>query len=241
MKGLLPSQPFVSTSPFKVDRKGKGKAYQGPVELDVEAWQDGEDEDEWEVVRSEKSLMKRALQRYGSRDVSAQLFTALCRALGIPARLVVSLQSVPWQAGVGKPKSKPKPKTKGKGKDRASVDGEEDGEEDGDMEEVDIPSTGGYFPGDGQTLDGGSSSPAANGKGKGKEKAKPVIRLRKSKSKGQTLASSQPPSAFLSFYLFNESSTDFLHLLPQSLQIQRVPHPSSGPKSSLVQMHAGSP
>lgn len=227
-----------------MDRKGKGKAYQGPVELDVEAWQDGEDEEEWEVVRSEKSLMKRALQRYGSRDVSAQLFTALCRALGIPARLVVSLQSVPWQAGVGKPKTKPKPKTKdakGKGKERVSVDGQEDGEEGGDMEEVDIPSAGGYFPGDGQTLGGGSSSPAANGKGKGKEKTKPVIRLRKSKSKGQTLASSRPPSAFLSFYLFDEPSTDFLHLLPQSLRIQHVPHPSSGPKSSLVQMHVGSP
>lgn len=175
------------------------------MELDIEAWQDGEDEEEWEVVRSEKSLMKRALQRYGSRDVSAQLFTALCRALGIPARLVVSLQSMPWQAGVGKPKTKPKPKTKdakGKGKEkekeRASVDGEEDAEEDGGMEEVDIPSTGGYFPGDGQMLDTGSSSTAAKVKGKGKEKAKPVIRLRKSKSKGQTLASSRPPSAFLS-------------------------------------------
>lgn len=156
---------------------------------------------------------------------------------------MVSLQSVPWQAGVGKPKTKPKPKTndaKGKGKERASVDGEEDGEEDGDMEEVEIPSAGGYFPGDGQTLGGGSSSPAANGKGKGKEKAKPVIRLRKSKSKGQTLASSRPPSMF-SFYLLQESLSDFVPLLLQNLQIQHAPHPSSGPKSSLVQMLAGSP
>ncbi|KNZ73151.1 DNA repair protein rhp41 [Termitomyces sp. J132] len=60
--------------------------------------------EESERIRSPKSLMKHALMASGSRDVSAQLFTALCRALGIPARLVVSLQSVPWQTHVGKPK-----------------------------------------------------------------------------------------------------------------------------------------
>lgn len=146
-----------------------------------------------EVVRSVKSLMKHALQRYGSRDVSAQLFTALCRALGIPARLVVSLQSVPWQASIGKPKPKPKPKTNGKGKEKAIPKDEDEGD---DMEEVDIPSASGYLPGDGQPLNGNSSSPAT--KGKGKEKAKPVIKLRKSKSKGQTLVSSRPTSAYFS-------------------------------------------
>ncbi|EEB97161.1 hypothetical protein MPER_03571, partial [Moniliophthora perniciosa FA553] len=45
-------------------------------------------DEELEVIRTEKSLMKHALMAEGSRDVSAQLFTALCRALGIPARLV---------------------------------------------------------------------------------------------------------------------------------------------------------
>ena len=65
-----------------------------------------------EVIRSPKSLMKHALQRRGSRDVSSQLFTALCRALDIPARLVVSLQSVPWQAHVGKHKSRNRRKGK---------------------------------------------------------------------------------------------------------------------------------
>lgn len=48
-----------------------------------------------ELVKSSKSLMKHAVNRRGSKDVSAQLFTALCRSLGLPARLVVSIQSVP--------------------------------------------------------------------------------------------------------------------------------------------------
>lgn len=51
----------------------------------------------YEVIRSEKSLQKRALQMKGSRDMSAQLFTALCRALNVPARLVTSVQAVPYR------------------------------------------------------------------------------------------------------------------------------------------------
>ncbi|KAH9020525.1 hypothetical protein EDB83DRAFT_2432244 [Lactarius deliciosus] len=54
--------------------------------------------------------MKHALMCSGSRDVSSQLFTAHCRALGIPTRLVVSLRSVPWQTNVGRPKTPAKPK-----------------------------------------------------------------------------------------------------------------------------------
>ena len=84
--------------------------------LDEDLLQDIID-DEVETVRSSKSLMKHALMRSGSRDTSAQLFTALCRALGIPARLVVSVQSVPWQASVGRPKPKYERKPKGKGKE----------------------------------------------------------------------------------------------------------------------------
>ncbi|KAG6836082.1 hypothetical protein H0H93_011588 [Arthromyces matolae] len=81
----------------------------GPPPTDPDAVLDIEDvEDimgeEPERIRSEKSLMKHALMGSGSRDVSAQLFTALCRGLGIPARLVASIQSVPWQTHVGKPK-----------------------------------------------------------------------------------------------------------------------------------------
>ncbi|EIN13025.1 Rad4-domain-containing protein [Punctularia strigosozonata HHB-11173 SS5] len=160
--------------------KGKGKA---------RAQSSDEDEEEAELIRSAKSLMKHALMREGSRDVSAQLFTALCRALGIPARLVVSLQSVPWQAGVGKPK----PTTAKRKKKKTAATANE--EYDDDMEEVDIPAKTWdekqrdlAFPGDGGRLDGSSSSSA---KGKGKA-APPVIKLRKSKPKGNRLDSTPP-------------------------------------------------
>ncbi|THH01924.1 hypothetical protein EW026_g851 [Hermanssonia centrifuga] len=154
-----------------------------------------EGEDEEEVIRSEKSLMKHALMRRGSRDTSAQLFTALCRALGLPARLVVSLQSVPWQAGVGKPKPSAKKKGDKKGKAKATQD-EENEDDDMEMEEITVPSSPALsgkekateletFPGGGRRLDG-SNTPSAD-KGKGKQKAAPVITLRK--SRGQKLGS----------------------------------------------------
>lgn len=71
------------------DHKGKGKAVATNEEPEIlYSWSDR--------LRSVNSLMKCALLREGSADTSALLFTALCRALDIPARLVVSLQSVPW-------------------------------------------------------------------------------------------------------------------------------------------------
>ncbi|THH11143.1 hypothetical protein EW145_g849 [Phellinidium pouzarii] len=154
-------------------------------------------DDEGEVVKSSKSLMKHTLNRRGSRDVSAQLFTALCRALDIPARLVISIQSVPWQASVGKPKMSGRSFFK-KGEREPSLpssDMESDGhiEGDDDMEEVSIPSTTDIkgktklqFPGEGQSLSG-ASTPSR----KGKEKAlpKPVVKLRKSKAYGRKLGS----------------------------------------------------
>ncbi|EKM51642.1 uncharacterized protein PHACADRAFT_177064 [Phanerochaete carnosa HHB-10118-sp] len=161
----------------KADRKGKGRV------RDVD-----EEEDKGEVIRNEKSLMKHALMRKGSRDTSAQLFTALCRALGIPARLVVSLQSVPWQAKVGQPKPSPKKDKKKdtKGKQKAT----QDDDDEGDMEQVDIPTPGKAFLGNGQRLDG-SSTPA--GSDKGKQKAPPVINLRKSKGRKLGSAPIKPP------------------------------------------------
>ena len=145
-----------------------------------------------EVIRTEKSLMKHALMRCGSRDVSAQLFTALCRALDIPARLVVSLQSVPWQAGVGKPKPKyngKKVDVKGKGKAKAT----DEEEEDDDIEDsVDLKGKGKardhLFIGEGDRLDG-KPSELSN---KGQVKVKPIIRLRKQKPKGNRLGSPPP-------------------------------------------------
>lgn len=43
------------------------------------------------------ALEKRAREMKGSRDFSVLLFTTLCRALDIPARLVFSLQPVDWR------------------------------------------------------------------------------------------------------------------------------------------------
>jgi xeroderma pigmentosum group C-complementing protein len=141
-------------------------------------------DDEDEVIRSSKSLMKHALMQAGSRDASAQLFTALCRALCIPARLVVSLQSVPWQAGIGK--SKPIATRKwavgnGKGKEKMV---EDETSCEGDAGQASVRS----FPSHGMRLDGGT--PPANGK----SKAEPVITLRKARSKGHKLSSSIPRS-----------------------------------------------
>ena len=124
--------------------------------LDLESLQDAI-EDEPEIIRSAKSLMKHALLQTGSRDTSAQLFTALCRGLGIPARLVVSIQSVPWKAGIDKPKIQSMPRLKGR-------------------EVVDMNH---------QSSDAASSSvepgvTSMSEKAKGKQKANPV-RLRKTK------------------------------------------------------------
>ncbi|KAG8691889.1 hypothetical protein FRC11_006470 [Ceratobasidium sp. 423] len=82
--------------------KGKGKARDSSSsssdddENDLEV---SDSEDEWyapERLRSPNSIAKHALQRSGSRDVAALIFVAIVRALGIPARLVSSLQCVPW-------------------------------------------------------------------------------------------------------------------------------------------------
>ncbi|KAI0648178.1 hypothetical protein C8Q79DRAFT_905740 [Trametes meyenii] len=189
--------------------KGKSKGKARATEEDENAQEDDEARYgvDGERIRTVKSLMKHALMRRGSRDTSAQLFTALCRALGIPARLVVSLQSVPWQVGVGKPKPVTKKKTKAqedaiadaKGKGKAKAVEEEDEDEEDDMEEVSIPGSSATstprgrtpFRGTGKRLDGGN--PATNGEEKSKKKAPPIIRLRK--SRGQKLGSAATSEA----------------------------------------------
>jgi len=183
----------------------RGLSSQSPSDsaLELETIEDVLD-DEGELIRSSKSLMKHALMRTGSRDTSAQLFTALCRGLGIPARLVVSLQSMPWQAGVGKPKPRYQKKSKGQGKTKDNENNVEGEEGENDLEEVEIPgpafaSVSGAdvkgkgkakaFMGEGQRLDG---APVTTKSGKGKGKAKPVIKLRKTKDKGNVLGSGSP-------------------------------------------------
>jgi xeroderma pigmentosum group C-complementing protein len=159
----------------------------GKGRLDDE-WEQGDVEDlHNEVIRTPTSLMKHALMRCGSRDVSAQLFTSLCRALDVPARLVVSLQAVPWQAGVGRPKTDGKrsePKARAGSEEEAS--GSDLSSEAMQVEDkmLDVKGKGKAkaFPGEGNRVDGGSI-------GK-KRKKQPQVKLRRSKSKGQKLGSS---------------------------------------------------
>lgn len=225
------------------------------------------DDDEGEVIKSEKSLMKHALMMRGSRDTSAQLFTALCRALGIPTRLVVSLQSVPWQAGIGKPKQQLK-KTKvggkdvgasasvSKGKQKATQDDEDEDEDEDDMEmeEVEIPGTpvgkgrsreGSAVFGPGQRLDGGSAAPV-NGDVKGKQKAPPVIKLRNSRGRklGSAPAIARPPPRTSSLLYMHASigSNVPVDAAQESARLTRqTRHRYSGQRCSPVQTHDGSP
>ncbi|KAF8120653.1 hypothetical protein EV363DRAFT_1458950 [Boletus edulis] len=134
---------------------------------------DGSESDDsgHERIRSVESLMKHVLMQRGSRDTSAHLFTALCRALDIPARLVVSLQSVPWKSKVGRvvPKGEC---SNGKGKpQQRSADDHEDIETD-DQSEVDIAVSSSKY------------------KGKGKEIANAIIKLRKQKSQSTSRSGS---------------------------------------------------
>nr|GAT55865.1 predicted protein [Mycena chlorophos] len=146
------------------------KAIGDEQEWDTDALREMLDDD-GETVRGPKSLMKYALKQRGTRDMSAQLFTALCRGLGIPARLVVSLQSVPWQT--------PKAPSKGKGKAKATEEVQVvDPKGKGKAKEADI----GVFPGGGQRLDGGTVAEPSE-----KAKGKAPIKLRKQKDKGNVL------------------------------------------------------
>ena len=167
----------------KTDGSGGGQdlVLSDRVDLDLDRLQDVLGE-EGEYIKSPKSLMKHAVMRRGSRDVSAQLFTALCRALAIPTRLIASLQSMPWQTNIGKPKPKSKytqkislvekeedddkeeeEEGKGKGKVKVAVtsaersDSESEYEGDEDMEEVELASIS-------------SLTTVYDGKGKGKGK-----------------------------------------------------------------------
>ncbi|QRW00503.1 DNA repair protein RHP42 [Ceratobasidium sp. AG-Ba] len=79
--------------------KGKGKARAVSNSSSDESDSEEDEESEWyapEVLRSTNSIAKHALQRSGSRDMAALVFVAMVRAMGIPARLVGSLQCVSW-------------------------------------------------------------------------------------------------------------------------------------------------
>jgi xeroderma pigmentosum group C-complementing protein len=115
--------------------KGKEKAQMDEEKLEILSRDSG-----GERLRSINSLMKKALQQEGSRDVSAQLFVSLARACGLGARLVVSLQAVPWRAEKVAPKKKPGAGRGGKTTASRQGNGPPSDEEDSDeMEEVPIP------------------------------------------------------------------------------------------------------
>lgn len=55
-----------------------------------------------EPIAEPADLLEAAKARSGSRETSAQLFCGLCRALGIPSRLVISPQVAAWSIGASK-------------------------------------------------------------------------------------------------------------------------------------------
>ncbi|KAL7412810.1 hypothetical protein BDY24DRAFT_362949 [Mrakia frigida] len=185
--------PFPSSSPKKKtktpDRKGKGKAKQqqhdeeeggGEQEADLSVWGG-------ELIRTEKSLQKRALVMRGSRDVGAQLFVAAARSLGLGVRLVVSLQSVGWRMGDGvKPVSKPKePKPLPDKDDDGKGEEEEEVDPNKPVRWIDRKE-GERFPGLGNRM---GVEVGGSGKGKGKEREKeiPAALMIKPRKKGRKL------------------------------------------------------
>jgi xeroderma pigmentosum group C-complementing protein len=132
--------------------------------------------------------MKHALMQSGSRDVSSQLFTALCRALGIPTRLVVSLQSVPWQTNVGR--SKTATKQKGSGSKGKSVEPRVAEDSSADMKDVDDSGQNGSSSEDDMRVDEDAADKVTSPRPNGKGKTSYSVKLRQSKSRGQRLGSS---------------------------------------------------
>ena len=119
-----------------------------------------------ERLRSPNSMMKKVLQQEGSRDVSSQLFVALARACGLGARLVVSLQVIPWRAEQVVQKKKSGAGQNGRTLATRQGNGQltqEEEDEDDEMEEVPIPDENGNV----------STSTAEAGKPEGK---RPTIR-----------------------------------------------------------------
>ncbi|EKC98024.1 hypothetical protein A1Q2_07686 [Trichosporon asahii var. asahii CBS 8904] len=135
-------------------KKGKGKKKDEEVDPIIDALTQ---EYGGERVRSVNSLMKKALQQEGSRDMSAQLFVALARACGLGARLVVSLQPVPWRAEkvVQKKKSKTGAGKGGRSLASRQGNGSEASEDEDEFEEVPIPSAGSSSKRQKRTFGGG--------------------------------------------------------------------------------------
>ncbi|SCV74639.1 BQ2448_7668 [Microbotryum intermedium] len=114
-------EPASSTKGQSKGSSFKKKRKPAPKEL-AKRWGPAS-EKTWEIVNGPHSLAKYALLRRGSRDVSAQLFTCLCRALDIPSRLIFSLQPVDWHG----PSASVKRKVRGTATDEAGTTDSEAG------------------------------------------------------------------------------------------------------------------
>ncbi|KAL1745796.1 hypothetical protein HDZ31DRAFT_81675 [Schizophyllum fasciatum] len=182
--GHIRNRTFAEVQKYMI--KHKVPLDDSDATMDLETLEDVLD-DEGETMHSPKSLMKHALMHRGSRDVSAQLFTALCRALGLPARLVFSIQSVPWQTKTASSSSTPSKKKPSKGKQKATEHDDE-----GHASATPSGSVDGAFSGDGQAL-AGSSTPMSE-KARGKQRAEPQVKLRKQKAKGHVLGKASTPT-----------------------------------------------
>ncbi len=89
-------------------------------------------------MKKRKNLQRRLLNRSGSSDVCAQLFTGICRALGLKARLIESLQACSFKCTLPKEEeasaavdvegesSTKSSKAKGKGKRKKEVELDDD-------------------------------------------------------------------------------------------------------------------
>ncbi|KAM0789840.1 hypothetical protein ACM66B_006687 [Microbotryomycetes sp. NB124-2] len=88
-----PTFPWEDTSESLKSEPGSSKARKGKAKA---PW--ATSQDSWEEIDGLTGFAKHAATLSGSRDMSAQLFTCLCRALDIPARLVFSMQPVDWRS-----------------------------------------------------------------------------------------------------------------------------------------------
>ena len=145
-----------------------------------------------ERLRSVNSLMKKALQQEGSRDVSSVLFVSLARACGLGARLVHSIQAVPWRAEkvAQKRKSGAGRKARLLAHRQGVGDPSDESSEDEEMEEVPMP----------EEKEGGPIHVARKMKGKGIRGAgkrrlqdpADVYRLRKQRPAPKTIGDAKP-------------------------------------------------
>ncbi|KAG5462942.1 MAG: hypothetical protein BJ554DRAFT_2708, partial [Olpidium bornovanus] len=75
------------------------------------------------IIDSPSALVDRLTGRMSNRDVSAQLFVAVCRSLGMEARLVASLQAISFRARSRVPESDDRAIEQDLGREDASVAG----------------------------------------------------------------------------------------------------------------------